>query len=125
MSVMGGSTIVYYPVTHNYPYLFRAFSNAEIGFTPNGKSIVGPFAREGICIWNLPGEDQIDRRSLWKNDLEHMNLDPTGKYLLLSTSGEGVHLVSLSDGKDLSLKGKDLDHVYGSVAFSADGKSIA
>ncbi len=132
MSIAGGATLAFYPLTDKYPYIFPGKSS-NIRFTPDGKYLVSGFSGDGldgIRIWSMPGEKQLVSRILWiskKSIAESIDVDPLGRYVLAATPGDGVHLISILDGKDVTLKGS-LNNGYGFfswVAFSPDGRSAA
>lgn len=132
MSIVGGTTLAFYPMTDKYPYIFRNKSS-NIRFTPDGKNLVSGFLDgrvEGIRIWSMPGEKQLAPRNLWsskKSTAESIDVDPLGRYVLVATGGDGVHLISIPDGKDLTLKGNVPNGFgfYTWATFSPDGNSAA
>jgi WD40 repeat protein len=129
MAVAEQSTIAFYPLTHTYPYIFRESKfGGHVRFMPDGKSLVNGYG--AIQMWNIFGEKQSARRTLWTSNpsiagAESIDVDPLGKYVLISTSGEGVHLISIADGKELPLKSNPPYKYYQGVALSRDGKSAA
>lgn len=129
MAVAGLSTIAFYPLTHNYPYTFRGSKfGGDLRFMPDGKSFVNGYG--AVQISSLFGDEHQPARTLWTsnrttNGAESIDMDPMGKYVLLGTSGDGVHLISVADGKDLRLKGNPPCDYYQGVALSSDGKFAA
>jgi WD40 repeat protein/predicted Ser/Thr protein kinase len=129
LAVGGRSTIGFYRLADSYPYIFHGKgSSSNIRFTPDGKSFMNGFSEDGIRVWNMPGNKESATRTLWhsaQTSAESIDIDPRGKYVLAATPGSGVHLISISDGKDLFLQGLLPAGVYSWVAFSPDGKSAA
>ena len=118
--------LLFYPVNHKYPYIFRAsgeFGSWEIGFTPDGRSLVTAFPLAPIQLWPVPGQAAASRRNLWEilDGVYRTAIDPLGRYIL-ATSGD-THLISLQDGTvsvlPKILGGKEL------IVISTDGKLAA
>lgn len=125
-----GSTLAFYPLARSHPYVFRDRAK-NVRFLPDGKSLIGNI--DDVYIWSIPGENETRPRTLWTMKggwgAGAIDVDPLGKHVLAAT-GDGVHLISIPDGKDLPLKGISLSQSYinvdhNNVAFSPDGKSAA
>jgi WD40 repeat protein len=129
MAVAGQSTIAFYPLIHSYPHIFRGSKfGGHVRFLPGSKSLVNGY--EAIQMWSVFGEKETAPRTLWTSGpsiagAESMDVDPLGKFVLIGTSGEGVHLISIGDGKDLRLKSNPPFNDYQGVALSNDGKFAA
>ncbi|PWT90541.1 MAG: hypothetical protein C5B54_06975, partial [Acidobacteria bacterium] len=126
------TAIAFFPMTHSYPYIFRGAGIGNvIRFLQDGKSLV---MDNGMQISNVPGETQLPSRTLWNSgqlkkaiEIDSADVDPFGKYALLGTAGDGVHLISIADGKDLPLKSNSpLEFPYYTpVALSPDANFAA
>lgn len=129
MAVAGPSTIAFYALTHNYPFIFRGPKfGGHVRFMPDGKSLVNGY--NAIQISSIFGEKESVARNLWASNqstsgAESIDTDSFGKYVLIGTSGDGVHLISIADGKDQHLHSNPPFEYYQGVALSADGKLAA
>ncbi len=125
LAVVWSATISFYPLIHKYPYIFGG-NTLEAQFTNDGKSLVSLFSsdRTRILVQNMPGDVQVPARRLWESDsfgAYAFDLDPIGRYALAATPYDGIHLISIADGKDRSLKGMLSGRVYQLIDCSPDG----
>ncbi len=128
-------TVHLYPLLRKYPYVFRRTTNDgsfNVRFNPDGRSLINGFVKDGVCIWNLPGQNQVLSPNLWKPPIAEsfpIDVDPSGKYVLAGTNAEdqaiGAYLISIADGKAMPLKRSLPGRIYDSVSFSPDGKFAA
>lgn len=131
MAVAWHQSLAFYPLSQSYPYIFHGTGQEGsfgIGFTPNGKALINSFSFDALRMWYLPGEKQFPTRNLWTPPggmLEPMDVDPTGRYVLVGTGKDGVHLISIKDGEATQLKSMLPGKEHTAVAFSPDGRFAA
>ena len=132
MAVVWGesSSIQFYPLPKSEPLVFRGSGGGSfnVRFTPDGKSLINGFMNEGIRAFNISDEGKIRSGTIWKPSsgmTQPIDIDRSGKYLLVGTNGAQAFRISISDGKAVELKRGLPERIYDSVAFSPDGMSGA
>ncbi len=124
-----GSTLAVYPWKRSHPYIYSSSGSASNSqFTPDGTSLLMGSDRDGIRIRSVPEEKQSPERTLWNSDrwnAESIDVDRFAKYVLFATPGDGVHLISISDGKDLVLNSSLPGKQYVQTVFAPDGRTVA
>lgn len=133
LALAGRSMIVQYDSSLPESYTFKGIlptqTSSSVRFLPDGKSFIIGFSDDGISIHGVPGENQPESKKLanppqlWEGAV--LDVDSSGHSVALPTSGEGLHLLSIADSRDIQLKGLSSSGIYGPVAFSPDGKTVA
>lgn len=124
-------TLLFYPLNRSYPYVFRGSGvggSNDVRFTPEGRSVVTSFAPAGIVqVWQITGHSPPVKKDLWKIDdvIQTMDVDPAGRYVLAGTASQGMHLISLEDGKSQRLASVVPSTLVAASAFSTDGQFAA
>jgi WD40 repeat protein len=111
---------------HNVMHGAGDFGHTEVGFTSDGKSLLGDFA-QGIRIWSLHGGPT---RDLWKPQspatmIMDMALDPRDRFVVVGTSDDGAYRVSMQDGQARRLPDNPAGGHIHQVVISPDGRFVA
>lgn len=125
IAAQGGSTIAFFSLAKKDSYEFKNVTS-NVRFTPDGKFFFSSFSGNVIRLTNFPGHGPAFSRSLWNSkkweEAPSIDLDPTGKLLLFSAFGEGLHLVTLQDGRDTFLQSVSSEQWFNRVAISPNGR---
>jgi serine/threonine protein kinase/WD40 repeat protein len=126
--VMPGITVYDYqpPPFYEFRGLVPTQGSSSVRFTPDGKSWISGFTEDGISIHRMPGERHSPVRRFWNHQqwtAQSLDVDPTGRYV--AAVADNVHLVSIQDANDTTLKRISPINRHWFVAFSPDGKNVA
>lgn len=131
MAVPWGDTsaIQFYPLTKTEPLVFhgKGTGSFNIRFASDGKSLINGFT-DGVQVFNIDSKNQTPTRTIFKppaGNVQPIDLDPSGKYLLVGTNNTEAYWISIADGKSMLLKRGLPERIYDSVAISPDGLSGA
>jgi WD40 repeat protein len=122
------SGVTFWPFTRDYPLVLRGHQNrvCAVAFTPDGKQLVSASFDGTVRVWSLEGNEP-SRIILGSEDLVYplIDVDPSGKKLLVSGHRGKVFLVPLEKGLPRELEGFSPESVVGPVAFRSDGRVAA
>ena len=120
--------VTFCPLTRDYPLVLRGhgYSVRAVAFTPDGKQLVSGSMDGTVRVWFLEG-DKPSQILLRHGNLVYpqIDIDPSGRKILVSGHGGTVFLVPLEGGPPRLLEGFSSATVVGPVAFGPAGRLAA
>jgi len=116
--------ILFWPLARPDSYVLRGDSR---GFAPDGQVLFGVDNARRFQVQSLEGGEPRSFLNLeFTKNLVQTEFDPLGKYMAVSTNGDGAFVVSLADGKARQLPDSPPGGLFGGgMAFSSDGRFVA
>jgi WD40 repeat protein len=127
LATANASSVTFWSLLGDYPLVLRGprWEVSDVAFTPDGKRLITA-SGDTLRVWNV--DDGRPNRVLLRDEdlvFPMIDIDPSGKNILVSANRGKVFLVPLEGGSPRRLEGFSADSSVGPVVLSADGRFAA